>query len=153
MTRIFLFLATNFAVILVLSSIMTFLGLNQPGGSMLPTIIFAAIFGMGGSLISLLLSKRMALKSTGARLIDTPHNATETWLLETVRNQATQANIGMPDVAIFDSPALNAFATGAKRDAALVAVSTGLLDGMQRDEVEAVRATKSAKLRMATRSL
>lgn len=140
MTRIFLFLATNFAVITVLSSIMTFLGLNQPGGSMLPTIIFAAIFGMGGSLISLLISKRMALKSTGAKLIDTPNNATETWLLETVKNQAAQANIGMPDVAIFDSPALNAFATGAKRDAALVAVSTGLLNGMQRDEVEAVLA-------------
>lgn len=138
MSRILLFLATNFAVVIVLSAVMTLLGLNQPGSSMLPMIIFAAVFGMGGAFISLWLSKRMALKSTGAHVIDTPSNATETWLLEMVKRQAEEAKIGMPDVAIFDSPALNAFATGANRNDALVAVSSGLLSGMDKGEIEAV---------------
>jgi len=138
MTRVFLFLATNFAVITVLSIVMGILGVDQQG--MLPMIIFASVFGMGGSLISLLLSKGMALRSTGARVIESPANATESWLVETVRKQAAGVNIGMPDVAIFDSPAPNAFATGAKRDDALVAVSSGLLNTMNRDEVEAVLA-------------
>ncbi|MFT4563566.1 MAG: heat shock protein HtpX, partial [Gammaproteobacteria bacterium] len=110
----------------------------QSGSSMLPTIVIASVFGMGGSLISLLLSKRMALKSSGARVIESPQSEVETWLLDTVRRQADQAGIGMPDVAIFDSPSLNAFATGAKRDEALVAVSSGLLKAMDRDEIEAV---------------
>ena len=138
MSRIFLFLATNFAVIIVLSVMMNLLGLNQQSSIMLPTIIFAAAFGMGGSFISLWMSKGMALRSTGAQIIDAPKNATESWLLETVKRQAEKAEIGMPDVAIFDSPALNAFATGAKRDDALVAVSLGLLNGMQEGEIEAV---------------
>jgi heat shock protein HtpX len=138
MTRVLLFLATNFAVMIVLSVVMSLLGLNQQG--MASTILFASIFGMGGSLISLLMSKGMALRSSGARVIETPANATESWLLTTVKEQAAKAGIGMPDVAIFDSPAPNAFATGAKRDDALVAVSSGLLASMDRDEVEAVLA-------------
>ena len=138
MTRVLLFLATNFAVVLVLSIVMSALGLNQQG--LLPTIIFASVFGMGGSLISLLMSKGMALRSTGAHVIEQPSNAQESWLVETVSRQAQAAGIGMPDVAIFDSPAPNAFATGAKRNEALVAVSTGLLRTMDHDEVEAVLA-------------
>lgn len=138
MTRVLLFLATNFAVVLVLSVVMSALGMNQQG--LLPTILFASVFGMGGSLISLLMSKGMALRSTGARVIEQASNAEESWLVDTVARQAQAAGIGMPDVAIFDSPAPNAFATGAKRDDALVAVSTGLLRTMDRDEVEAVLA-------------
>ena len=138
MSRVLLFLATNFAVVVVLSAVMSLLGLNQQGSGMLPTIIFAAVFGMGGSFISLWMSKRMALKSTGARIIDTPSNTTEKRLLETIRRQAGEAGIGVPDVAIFESPAPNAFATGAKRNEALVAVSSGLLKRMSEDEVEAV---------------
>ena len=138
MTRILLFLATNFAVVIVLSVVMSLLGLNQPGSNMLPMIIFTAVFGMGGAFISLWMSKRMALRSTGARLIQTPTNATETWLLETVKRQADEAKIGMPDVAIFESPAMNAFATGANRNEALVAVSSGLMGSMDEDEIEAV---------------
>ena len=138
MSRILLFLATNFAVITVLSIVMSIFGLNQSGTSLLPTIVTASVFGMGGSLISLLLSKRMALKSSGARIIESPHGEVESWLVETVRRQAAKAGIGMPDVAIFNSPSINAFATGAKRDEALVAVSSGLLESMERDEVEAV---------------
>jgi heat shock protein HtpX len=136
--RVFLFLATNFAVILVLSVVMNILGLNQAGSAMLPTILFASVFGMGGALISLLLSKRSALKSSGAHLIEEPQNEMQTWLVDTVRRQSTAANIGMPDVAVFESPTLNAFATGAKRNDALVAVSSGLINSMSRDEVEAV---------------
>jgi heat shock protein HtpX len=131
-------LATNFAVILVLSVVMNILGLNQAGSAMLPTILFASVFGMGGALISLLLSKRSALKSSGAHLIEEPQNEMQTWLVDTVRRQSTAANIGMPDVAVFESPTLNAFATGAKRNDALVAVSSGLINSMSRDEVEAV---------------
>ncbi|MGR9091292.1 MAG: protease HtpX [Gammaproteobacteria bacterium] len=138
MTRVLLFLATNFAVVLVLSVVMSALGMNQQG--MLPTILFASVFGMGGSLISLLMSKGMALRSTGARVIEQPSNAEESWLVETVNRQAQAAGIGMPDVAVFDSAAPNAFATGAKRNDALVAVSTGLLRTMGHDEVEAVLA-------------
>ncbi len=138
MSRILLFLATNFAVVIVLSVVMSLLGLNQPDSGMLPMIIFAAVFGMGGAFISLLLSKRMALRSTGAQVIETPSNTTEAWLLETVMRQANEANIGMPDVAIFDSPAMNAFATGANRNEALVAVSSGLMQSMDEDEIEAV---------------
>jgi len=118
--------------------VMNILGLNQAGSAMLPTILFASVFGMGGALISLLLSKRSALKSSGAHLIEEPQNEMQTWLVDTVRRQSTAANIGMPDVAVFESPTLNAFATGAKRNDALVAVSSGLINSMSRDEVEAV---------------
>lgn len=138
MFRILLFLGTNFAVVIVLSLVMSLLGLNQQG--MLGTIIFASLFGMGGAFISLFMSKSMALRSTGARVIESTTDSTETWLIETVKKQADAANIGMPDVAIFNSPTPNAFATGAKRDDALVAVSTGLMTSMNDDEVEAVLA-------------
>jgi heat shock protein HtpX len=103
-------------------------------------LVFAAVFGMGGSLFSLMISKWSARKMTGAQVIETPRNPTEQWLVSTVRRQAEAAGIGMPDVAVYDSPDLNAFATGANRNKALVAVSTGLLQGMRQDEVEAVLA-------------
>jgi heat shock protein HtpX len=138
MLRIGLFLATNFAVLVVLSIVLNLLGLNQQGtGGML---VFAAIFGMGGAFISLLMSKSMAARAVGAQLIEQPANAAERWLVETVQRQAEAAGIGMPDVAVFDSPSPNAFATGANKDDALVAVSTGLLRHMSQDEVEAVLA-------------
>jgi len=101
-------------------------------------LVFAAVFGMGGSFISLALSKWTAKRFTGAQVIERPSNPTEEWLVETVRRQAQAAGIGMPQVAVFDSPDPNAFATGARRNNALVAVSTGLLQGMRREEVEAV---------------
>ncbi|MDM7486143.1 MAG: protease HtpX, partial [Vibrio metschnikovii] len=100
----------------------------------------AAVFGFGGSFISLLMSKSMALRSVGGRVIETPRNEMEHWLLQTVERQAQQAGIGMPTVAIYDAPDMNAFATGAKRNDSLVAVSTGLLHNMTRDEAEAVLA-------------
>ncbi|MFW6339835.1 MAG: protease HtpX, partial [Wenzhouxiangella sp.] len=102
------------------------------------TLLFALVFGMGGAFISLLMSKRMALMGTGARIIEQPSNQTERWLVETVRRQAAESGIGMPEVAIYDAPEPNAFATGASRNNALVAVSTGLLRGMRPNEVEAV---------------
>ncbi len=102
--------------------------------------MFAAIFGFGGSFISLLMSKWMAKRSTGAVVITQPRNATEHWLMNTVAKQAKAAGIGMPEVAVYDSPEMNAFATGANRNNALVAVSTGLLRNMSEDEVEAVLA-------------
>jgi heat shock protein HtpX len=140
--RILLFLATNIAVLAVLSVSMRLLGIDQylastgqdPGG----LLVFAAILGFGGSLISLAMSKFIAKRTTGARVITQPANAEEAWLVATVQRLATQAGIGMPEVAIYDAPDVNAFATGARRDAALVAVSTGLLRQMGRDEVEAV---------------
>ena len=101
-------------------------------------LVFCAVFGMGGSFISLAISKWMAKRSTGAKVIEEPANDTERWLVATVQRQAEQAGIGMPEVAIFPSPAPNAFATGMSRNKALVAVSSGLLDNMSRDEVEAV---------------
>ena len=139
-----LFLATNIAVILLLSIAMRLLGadqyLAQQGYNYQALLVFSAIFGMGGAFISLGLSKWLAKRSTGARVIDKPAGETEAWLLRTVERQARQAGIGMPEVAIFPSPQPNAFATGAKRDSALVAVSEGLLQQMSRDEVEAVLA-------------
>ena len=142
MKRIVLFLATNIAVILILSIVMRLLGadqyLTQQGYNYQALLVFSAIFGMGGAFISLSLSKWLAKRSTGARVIERPNGETEAWLLRTVERQARQAGIGMPEVAIFPSPQPNAFATGAKRDAALVAVSEGLLQQMSRDEVEAV---------------
>jgi heat shock protein HtpX len=144
MRRVALFVATNVAVLLVLSISMKLLGVEQllaqqgVGFNLTGLIIFAAALGMGGSFISLAMSKWIAKRTTGAQVIDHPTNAVETWLLETVRRHAQNAGIGMPEVAIYDSPAVNAFATGMKRDDALVAVSTGLLRSMSRDEAEAV---------------
>lgn len=135
-TRIALFLATNFAVLILASVVMSLLGVNS--SQMSGLLVMAAIFGFGGSLISLLLSKFMAKRSTGAQVITEPRNATERWLLETVQRQARDAGIGMPEVAVYDAPEINAFATGANRNNALVAVSTGLLHSMSEDEAEAV---------------
>lgn len=140
MMRVGLFLATNFAVLVVLSIVLNLLGLNQPGSGTGGMLVFAAIFGMGGSLISLLMSKRMAMRAVGAQVIEQPRTSSERWLLETVARQAESSGIGMPDVAVFDSPSPNAFATGANKNEALVAVSTGLLRHMNEDEVEAVLA-------------
>jgi heat shock protein HtpX len=140
--RILLFLATNIAVLAVLSVSMRLLGIDQymasTGQDVGGLLVFAAILGFAGSLISLAMSKFIAKRSTGARVITQPGNAEEAWLVATVRRLATQAGIGMPEVAIYDSPDVNAFATGARRDSALVAVSTGLLRKMQQNEVEAV---------------
>ena len=144
MKRILLFVATNIAVLLVLSItasiLIRALGIEEmPGGLNLQAlIIFAAAIGFGGSFISLAMSKWMAKRATGAMVIEQPRNATEQWLFETVRRQAKQAGIGMPEVAVYDAPDINAFATGMRRDAALVAVSTGLLQSMDKDEAEAV---------------
>lgn len=135
-SRIVLFLATNFAVLILAGIIMSVLGVNP--NQMSGLLVMAAVFGFGGSFISLLLSKFMAKRSTGAQVIDQPSTETERWLLETVRRQAQAAGIGMPEVAIYDGPEINAFATGANRNNALVAVSTGLLQQMDRDEAEAV---------------
>ena len=138
MLRIGLFLVTNAAVLLVLSIVLNVLGLNQPGQGSGSILLFAALFGMGGSLISLLLSKTMAARSVGAQIIETPRSAGEQWLMNTVARQAQNAGIGMPQVAVFESASPNAFATGANKNAALVAVSSGLLRNMTEDEVEAV---------------
>ena len=134
--RIALFLATNLAVLALVSVVMSLLGVNanQFGG----LLVMAALFGFGGSIISLLLSKWIAKRTTGAHVIDQPRNDAEQWLLATVQRQAKAAGIGMPEVAIYDAPEINAFATGANRNHALVAVSTGLLRAMERDEAEAV---------------
>ena len=135
-TRLGLFLATNFAVLILASVVMHLLGVNR--GQMGGLLVFGAILGFGGSLVSLLISKWMAKRSTGAVVITEPRNATERWLLDTVARQAREAGIGMPEVAVYDGPEINAFATGANRNNALVAVSTGLLQNMSEDEAEAV---------------
>jgi heat shock protein HtpX len=144
--RVFLFLVTNVAILLVLAVAANLLGLEQildeqgVGLNLGALLAFAALFGMGGSFLSLLLSKWMAKRMTGARVITDPRGPVEQWLLETVRTQAQAAGIAMPEVAVYDAPEPNAFATGARRDAALVAVSTGLLQSMDRREVESVLA-------------
>lgn len=142
MKRIFLFLITNLAIMLVLSISMSLLGvgpyLTANGINYGSLIMFAGIMGMGGSLISLAMSKWMAKTSVGAVVIDNPGNAAERWLVETVHRQAQAAGIGLPEVAIYDSPDVNAFATGMNKNNALVAVSTGLLQSMTREEAEAV---------------
>ncbi len=144
LNRVFLFLATNLAIIAVLNVSMRLLGLDAylgaTGQSMTGLMVFAAIIGMAGSFISLALSKTMAKRSTGAQVIDSPRNRQERWLLETVQQQAQAAGIGMPEVAIYDSEDVNAFATGMKKNSSLVAVSTGLLNTMTADEAEAVLA-------------
>lgn len=135
-SRVALFLATNFAVLLLAGGVMRLLGVHPQQMSGL--LVMAAIFGFGGSLISLLTSKWMAKRATGAQIITQPRTEAEQWLLATVQRQARAAGIGVPEVAIYDAPEINAFATGANRNNALVAVSTGLLRGMSRDEAEAV---------------
>lgn len=141
MKRIFLFLATNIAVLVVLSVIINIFGLDQwltaEGIDYLSLLVFSAVVGFTGSIISLLISKPMAKMSTGAHVIDGSEGSTEYWLVETMRKLSQQAGIGMPEVAIFEG-APNAFATGAFKNSALVAVSTGLLQSMNREEVEAV---------------
>ncbi|MDP2029601.1 MAG: protease HtpX [Thiobacillus sp.] len=142
MKRIFLFLATNMAIVLVLSITMRILGvepyLTANGLNLTSLLVFAAVMGFGGSLISLAISKWMAKKSMGVRVIETPSNSTEFWLVETVKKYAADAGIGMPEVGIFDTPEANAFATGMSKNNALVAVSSGLLQAMTRAEAEAV---------------
>ncbi len=130
---------TNIAVLLVASVFIKLLGLDQMAGqNMMSLLLLCAIFGFGGSLISLLLSKTSAIRGMGVQVIQQPKTATEQWLVSTVERQAKQAGIGMPDVGIFSSPEPNAFATGSNRNHALVAVSSGLLQNLTQDEVEAV---------------
>lgn len=144
MKRILLFLATNLAVLVLIGIVLNLLGINNvldQSGTNLDLgklLVFAAVIGFSGSLFSLAISKWSAKRMMGVRVITQPSNATEAWLVSTVQRQAQQAGIGMPEVGIFDSPEPNAFATGARRDAALVAVSTGLLQSMSQREAEAV---------------
>lgn len=142
--RILLFLITNLAIMFVLSIVLNLLGvgpmLTQQGLNLGNLIIYAAVFGFGGSLISLALSKWTAKRLTGARVISTPANEVEAWLVEVVRRQALKAGVKMPEVAVYDAPDVNAFATGMFRNSALVAVSSGLLRVMDRNEAEAVLA-------------
>ena len=143
MKRIFLFLLTNIAVMAVITIVLQVTGLNQHlggQGSMAGLLAASAVIGFAGSIISLLMSKKMAAMSVGAQIITQPQGDVEHWLVETVRRQANQANIGMPEVAIYDSPDVTAFATGANKNNALVAVSTGLLRSMSKSEAEAVLA-------------
>jgi heat shock protein HtpX len=139
MKRIILFLATNLAVVLVLSIVLNVLGIGRSvgPGNMGALLVFSLVVGFTGSIISLLMSKPIAKWSTGARVIEQPANSTELWLMNTVQGLAQRAGIAMPEVAVYDGEP-NAFATGAFKNSALVAVSTGLLAGMNREEVEAV---------------
>ena len=142
MKRIVLFLMTNLAVVVTLSIVAQILGLDRIMGAQgldfTALLGFAALFGFGGALLSLAMSKWSAKMAVGAHVIDHPTTTTEAWLVDTVARQASAAGIGMPEVAIYEAPEPNAFATGASRNNALVAVSTGLLEQMDRDEVEAV---------------
>ena len=141
MKRIFLFVMTNLAVVVVLGIVSSLLGVNRfltANGLNLGMLLgFAAVMGFGGAIISLLISKPVAKWSSGVRVINEPQNADEAWIVETVRKLADKAQIGMPEVGIFEG-APNAFATGAFKNSARVAVSTGLLQGMTREEIEAV---------------
>ena len=144
MKRILLFLVTNIAVLIVLGIVLRLLGVDRildesgVGLNYWNLLVFAAVFGFGGSFISLAISKWMAKRMTGAQVITNPRSAAEIWLVDTVKKHAKVANIGMPEVAIFDSPAPNAFATGMNKNNALVAVSSGLLSTMNKEEVAAV---------------
>ncbi len=145
MKRIFLFLLTNLAVLLVISVTLRLLGvdriMNESGGlNFNALLIMSMVMGFAGALISLFMSKWMAKRSVDAQVITVPSNATEQWLVNTVQRQAEQAGIGMPEVAIYDAPDINAFATGWNRNNALVAVSSGLMNNMTADEAEAVLA-------------
>ncbi|EGZ48191.1 protease HtpX [Neisseria wadsworthii] len=144
MKRIFLFLLTNIAVLVVISIILSILGLNGDPNNTAGLLAFSAVIGFTGSIISLLTSKMVAKRSVGAEVITQPENELEAWLLKTVEAQARQWNIQTPEVAIYDSPEPNAFATGPSKNNSLVAVSTGLLNHMTRDEVEAVLAHEMA---------
>jgi len=142
MKRTFLFVLTNIAILVVLSIAVRVLGLDryltEQGIDYGSLLVFAAVFGMGGAFISLALSKWSAKRMVGAKVIERPADATEQWLWDTVSRQAKAAGIGMPEVAIYDAPEVNAFATGMNKNNALVAVSTGLLRAMDRNEAEAV---------------
>jgi heat shock protein HtpX len=142
MKRVFLFLMTNLAVIVLLGIVARIFGLDryltQEGLNLGALLVFAAVFGFGGAIISLLISKWSAKRAMRVQVIEQPRNAAESWLFNTVKRHADQAGIGMPEVGIFDSPEMNAFATGPRRNNALVAVSTGLLQGMSQEEAEAV---------------
>ena len=144
MKRILLFLVTNIAVLLVLSVTLRLLGIDRildaegVGLNFNALLVMAGVIGFGGSFISLLMSKWMAKRATGAHVIEVPANMTERWLFDTVQRQAQRAGIGMPEVAIYEAPEINAFATGWNKNASLVAVSTGLLENMSQDEAEAV---------------
>jgi len=144
MMRILLFLATNAAILVLISIVFQVLGIesilaeNQVDLNLQALLVMSAVIGFAGSFISLAMSKTMAKRSMGVQIIESPRNKTEQWLVQTVRQQSQQAGIGMPEVGVFDSPAPNAFATGMRRNSALVAVSTGLLQNMSSDEVEAV---------------
>lgn len=142
MKRIFLFLVTNLAVLalltLVIFIIQRVFGVQLSGGGLGGLLVFAAICGFGGALISLALSKWTAKRMMGVRVITTPQSDLEAWLIATIKRLADQVHIGMPEVGIFDAAEMNAFATGARRNAALVAVSSGLLRGMSRPQIEAV---------------
>ena len=146
MKRIFLFLATNLAIIVVLSITLRILGveriLDEQGVNLdiNSLLVFSAVFGFGGSLISLAISKWTAKRFTGAQVIEQPRDGRERWLVDTVARQAQAAGIGMPEVAIYHAPEINAFATGMSRNNALVAVSSGLLENMTQQEAEAVLA-------------
>ena len=145
MRRILLFIATNLAVMVLLTIVVKVFGIDtytysKTGINFTGILVLSAVLGFGGALISLAMSKMVAKWQTKARVIDNPANPTESWLLSTVRRQAEGAGIGMPEVAIYDAPEMNAFATGASRNHALVAVSTGLLQQMTHDEIEAVLA-------------
>ena len=143
MLRIVLFLLTNLAVMALLTIVVKLTGLDvyayrRGGLNLQALLVMAAVMGMGGSFISLAMSKWMAKMSTGAQVITQPRNASEQWLVDTVRHHAEKAGIGMPEVAVYDAPEMNAFATGMTRNSSLVAVSTGLLQSMDRDQVDAV---------------
>ena len=144
--RVMLFIATNLAVVLVLSIVLRLLGVDRildesgTGINYEALLVLSLVIGFGGSFISLAMSKWLAKRSTGARVITQPQNSAESWLVATVERQAREAGIETPEVAVYDAPDMNAFATGARRNAALVAVSTGLLRGMPKEEVEAVLA-------------
>ncbi|HEY7746377.1 MAG TPA: protease HtpX [Desulfuromonadales bacterium] len=146
MKRVVLFIITNLAIVLVLGIVLSLLGVDRildeqgVGLNLANLLIFASVFGFGGSLISLVISKWTAKRLTGAQVIESPRSNTEAWLVNTVRRQAERAGIGMPEVAIYNSPDVNAFATGMRRNSALVAVSTGLLQSMNEEEAEAVLA-------------
>ncbi len=143
MKRVFLFLVTNLAIVFVLNIVLHLLGVDRiqtanGGLDINNLLVFSAIFGFGGALISLAISKWSAKRMMGVEVITEARSPREIWLVNTVQRCATEAGIGMPEVGIFDSPDMNAFATGARRDSALVAVSTGLLNGMSQAEAEAV---------------
>src|SRR5688572_26972027 len=144
MKRVFLLIATNIAVLLVLGVVLRLLGVDRildesgAGLNYQALLIMSGVVGFGGAFISLAMSKWIAKMSTGAKVITQPRNSSESWLLQTVQRQARQAGIDMPEVAVYDAPDMNAFATGMNKNKALVAVSTGLLQQMSQDEVEAV---------------